>query len=320
MHYEDDIQLSPSVALPKAILPTLEVFGFQVTDHGPHLRVELSYESHNYGVAFVLDAENYFVEGKSDRELRTIRSRLVTHLLSTSDDADVNPRKDCFIYLVATAEFIRDPKNALQILEMENDTRFAMKFVVTKEVLPSRLGRFFDSDGVAARKSGIPKVLINGEMPAASTRTLSNAKTHYDLEKLTSAAHFEFSQDVIRIFGFIMGSEFQLQFFSDGIRIARGDAGPGFPESMVSNGERVAVSLAYFIASEYHEESPDDYIAIVNTIQSLDEMKVFRVFEVLREFVMATGRSLYLNMPRSHLAQYAKRKFTAIGVDCDIQR
>lgn len=111
----------------------------------------------------------------------------------------------------------------------------------------------------------------------------------------------------------ILGAAYRVEWpDSDGEQPCVGRSGGELPLWYVSNSERLVFALALFLAQAYVSRQAGLYVHIPNVLGQLDSLRRLTVLDCLRDFLMATGASLYFESNKSDVVTLAYRKMSKL--------
>jgi hypothetical protein len=234
------------------------------------------------------------------------------------------PKMECYLFIVGSEQFVQDEANRRRRCILESDVSIARKFVVTlpQALALTRSPFSLSEEGEAEGKDkptfdAIQELLYLKEDAPAVTVTFSRRELEQELKAdsvlLASSVHLEIQKRTEGILLRIMGPEYRVRWFSDGVRLARLGDPKGVPIEYASSGEQKAFAFAHFLATLADTAGPDMRLGVYGALDGLSLIWFLGALDILREFSFATGASIRMQLPQNDRRSLATRKFAHIA-------
>lgn len=117
------------------------------------------------------------------------------------------------------------------------------------------------------------------------------------------------------LFRRIMGLDYRLVDGDAWPEVARGDADWSMPVGvcMLSQGEEVVVTFCLFLALAHDAVTEGMYVGVRESLNRIDANRQFRLYDVLRDFIAATGASVCMLTDKSECLRLAESRMK-VGV------
>lgn len=263
------------------------------------LRCELTVANTTYGAVYLVPAEGVFTDAY-DRSALSDRMCNIQDGLFT-DEFNARPRKDLYLVVVGAADFLARPPCVHGACDIEQDTSYAKKEVMTPEQVVNWLrGPFWHLSGnlranakpmfatVAHHRNEVPPkpnylfdfegILENCEEP------------HHVIRELTDSAYRR-----------VMGSRRKVVWAGEYPELGWDKDVEGTPVAFSSSGERIAFAVALFLARAMMDMRPGMCLGFNASFDRLDTVRQIGAYDCLREFVVATGANVVVYSSKSSL-------------------
>ena len=266
------------------------------------LRCELSLAGTAYGVAYFVPAEGLLVGNKSGSDAvddSDVMFELQVKLFA--EECNARPRKDLYLVVVGEAELLARPSSVRAACDIEQDTSYAKKEVMTPEQAISWLrGPFWHLAGnLRANAKPVFATVAHHRNEAAPKPNHS-----FNLDELLESCeeHCHAVREITdSVYRRVMGTRRKV-FWVDGYPELGWDGDDdGVPVTFCSSGERIAFALALFLARAMVDVVPGMCLGFNATFDRLDTVRQIGAYDCLHQFVVATGASVVVYSSKKSL-------------------
>jgi hypothetical protein len=230
------------------------------------------------------------------------------------------PHRECYLFIVGSEAFLQKEVSLNERARVETDSSIARKFVGTLPQALTWTQSLFDIKHVFDAQSrptfdALQDVLYLKE----DAPDVTDVFTHRDLEEeldpvlLSSSSYAAIRARTESILLRIVGPEYRVFWYSDGICLGFLRDAPGIPLAWASSGERKAFMFAHFLARLADSAGPHMRLGIYNALNGITVIWLLGALDVLREFSFATGASVRMTLPQNDRRALAERKFAHIA-------
>jgi len=296
-------------------------YTFTVTDKDT-VRLELFLaDGRPYAITHIAVAESFLAGAQTARD--AMRGALGDYHYEELD-ADRETRLDITLLLVGEEAFIRSPDFAELLESLPLDGSSAKKHICSVDEVLTWLGNPFTPWRALA--SSKPEVHVVNERRHEWDAPVPENKANYRFERLRPGV---LRDDIIphdhprlaeiqaltsHLVSRIQGTAITVNWADfDKWGLPCVGRGEGMPLFLAGSGEQLAFSLSLFLAKAYVSEQPGLYLHLPNVLYQFDSMRRFSALECLRDFLLATGASLYLESNQSNVLSVAKHKLRFVS-------
>lgn len=295
-------------------------YSFAVTDKDT-VRLELFLaDGRPYAIYHIAIAESFLAGAQTERE--AMRGAFGDYHYEELD-IDRETKVDVYLLLVGEDSFIHSPEFAVLLELLPINGTSAKKHICCLPEVLTWIGNPFAPWPTPASPAQVAHVVNErrfewgGPVPAnESNCRFEQLRPGALREDVIPAEHprlAEIQTLTSHLFQRMMGSGLRVgwsDFEKWGLPcVGRGD---GMPLFFAGSGEQLAFSLALFLAKAYVSEQPGLYIHIPNVLYRFDSMRRFAFLDCLRDFLLATGASLYLESNQSNVLSITKHKLRLV--------
>lgn len=263
------------------------------------LRCELTVANTTYGAVYLVPAEGVFTD-TYDRSALSDRMSDIQESLFT-DEFNTRPRKDLYLVVVGEAELLARSPSVYGATDIEHDTSYAKKEVMTPEQAINWLrGPFWHLNG-NLRANAKPLFAT-----VAHHRNEVPPKPNYLFDFEALLENCEEPRHVVReltdsVYRRIMGARRKVVWDNEYPELGWDKDEEGTPVAFSSSGERIAFALALFLARAMVDVRPGMCLGFNASFDRLDSVRQIGAYDCLREFVVATGASVVVYSSKTSL-------------------
>lgn len=224
---------------------------------------------------------------------------------------------DTYIFIVKPKGFKLPAGQQVMPQHVELDMYYARKVVCSIEDLARVLAPAFSC--VAHRASLAPRIecsrasLHEFDPPFEFAKTVTHPFKPQVHDELVAEVAVRGNAKAIKrltevLFQRILGSDYRLADGDCWPDVIRGDGDEGMPMFMLGNGERVALSFCIFLALCHDRVEENMCIGVKESLNALDMSRLLNTFDLVRDFVAATGVSICFQTDRNDSRTWAERK------------
>lgn len=296
---------------------TLAAKGIEVVDTANQtLRGELTAHGKAIAIVHILCAEAYFSECSS---LTRRECRAFWNYLYEEVDADrtESKGKDVYLLVVGTDEFIYDPARLTLFAELQLDSNLVKKYAFGLSELAAWVGNPFEPWKHFAKGPAtghfVPETRREWKPPLPeNTATLAFVPSECPelFRTLSSRPDREVIQSLAgHLVRRIAGLDYCVGWEEGWPQVGRFGQSKLLPFAYLSSGEKLLVALCTFLAMAHASPTREKLgLGIPSVLTGLDSVRRFAVMECLRDFVLATGASVYLQASTDQVLRLAESK------------
>lgn len=293
----------PSAAQLASLAALLTANGIAFTSTEEALRCELSIVGKPYATVYLVSAEDVFVTdpvtGKFSESLDVIQEQLL------SPEYSARTKNSLHLLVIGDAAFLAQPEVARAAVDVTHNLSYAKKEVLTHEQALEWLRRpFFQLKGTQ-RANTAPFLATVADLRQEGLPTVTHL---FNLDE--TLYNSEESRHLVRdlagqLYRRCMGSDHKV-FWVDGIpELGRSHEEGGMEAIYCSSGERIAFAVSLFMARAMMDVTPGMCIGFHNSFDRMDTLRQVGAYDCLREFVAATGASIFIHSAKESLRQLA---------------
>ncbi|MBC8740456.1 hypothetical protein F6X40_27860 [Paraburkholderia sp. UCT31] len=331
-----DYQSANDAALAE-IQTALQKQGHPTTRVKDCLRLELSVGDKSYGFAYFASATFLFSleqhpkneDGLDEYELERLRStkrdfkrefREYEYELFSEHEGQ-QPRKELSLFVIGSESYLKHELEIGRRSFVEQDERCARKMVLTLDQALGMLANPFPICAEEQAELGRPTFDTVAELvdlaedapPVTDLLTLRSSEAEPDAALLTSTSCAALRRRVDSIVLRVLGPEHRIFWDADGINIGRIYDRRGVPLYAASSSEQKVFAFALFLAKLAETANANTRVGIHGALNGLGLLIFTGALETLREFVLATGASVRLQIPQRDKREWAEKKLGVVA-------
>lgn len=294
------------------------------------VKAELKAGANTYGIAVFVSADRVFYR---DSEIDDEVERLGRNLMDVvyrqftrkqyewlQDIIQKHRGHDTYLFVIGPDSLTRQEQFPGLCWRIEMDDRAVKKVVCSMRDIEEVLSSPFNP--VAHRASGSPKLYLTRE------EQMSFEDPHPDFNGLVTAlyrpADFEnmvkelekrpnrnsVKRVAEKVFHRVMGCDYILTEGDAWPEIAHKGQDWSIPYFMASKGEQIALTFALFLALAHDNVAEGMCLGFKSTLNAMDLLRYTGALDCLRQFVLATGASLYIQTDKGEIRDFTDRKLS----------
>lgn len=274
------------------------------------LRCEFSLAGQTYAIVHIVPAESVFPEVLDRDKFLDSFASIQERVLAS--DFQGSKRKDQYLLMVGSAEFLEQPTNLRATSIVEMDLSYGKKEVMTPELVVDWLTSPFMKVPGSMRANATPIAAAVADLrgksqPVANVVFNPEATLHGPEEH-----RYVVQQATASVFRRIMGGDFKV-FWDQGIpSLGRTPDKEGLDLAFASSGERIAFAYALFLGRSMMDVTPGMCVGINGSFDRLDSVRQIGCYDCLREFVAATGANVVVQSAKESLRQLFLYRMRAV--------
>lgn len=325
-----ELELSPvDTAFLDNMFPKLVGYGLNpVRTLNGTLCVELKAFGAAYAVAHIVSAREVFYtdehvaldSGRPDNLCKKLLHKLhgKQRLWVEHDDAS-HKHLERLIFIVDADGISFDEKFAVLRMTIENDMYAAKKTLCTWGTLRDAMAspfrpvahRAHDRPSVYCTRSSVHEFDPKPKADYATTVTAAFKPANFSSmqEEIATRANRNAVRAVAgKVFRRIMGTDYLVVEGDEWPEVSRSGPDGGMPYFMLSNGEKMVLAFALFLALAHDQVEEGMCIGVCGSLNALDTMRQLHAYDCLFHFMVATGASVYFRSDNSDCQVLAERK------------